>query len=323
MITDIQVQHELLKTALESTDAYLGIEEHAKNHAASGAKTTNQMLHDFTYHMSRAHDALQTLGVLDQHQDYMSRHVAIMMKLHGHDDQTISDLPYAHVPAADVGEVEESVKPIKIKMNYPKASKAELYQEKLRKEKGLPDPSHYKKLAAQKQKEIEDMKSESRVISFTSYISEEKENVVSEKEINEIVDELSWEDIVDFYDDDVLVDVENEEELDEALSAQARIKKRQAFQRSKGKRNLARNLKLRRTSDPSTLQKRARQAAKRSIYKRLLKGRNRSQLSPAEKDRIEKQVSSMKNVMATLQQKFVPKIRSIEQKRIAHYRGKK
>jgi hypothetical protein len=56
---------------------------------------------------------------------------------------------------------------------------------------------------------------------------------------------------------------------------------------------------------------------------KLLKGRNKSQLSTSEKDRIEKQLSSMKNVMSTIQQKFIPKIRSIEQKRLANYRGKK
>jgi len=111
--------------------------------------------------------------------------------------------------------------------------------------------------------------------------------------------------------------------LDEALSAQARQKKRQSFQRSKGKRNLSRGMKLRRASDPSTLQKRARLAARRSIMNKLLKGRNKSQLSNSEKDRIEKQLSSMKNVMSTIQQRFVPKIRSIEQKRLANYRGKK
>ena len=199
-------------------------------------------------------------------------------------------------------------------------------QQKLRKEKGLPDPSQYKKMGDQKQKEINSMKSESKVISFNEYINEEVEDTLSEKEIEQMANDLSWEDIVDLYEDDDLVDVDQDpmyEELDEALSAQARMKKRQAFQRSKGKRNLSRGLKLRRASDPSTLQKRARLAARRSIMKKLLKGRSKGQLSTSEKDRIEKQLASMKNVMSTIQQRFVPKIRSIEQKRLANYRGKK
>jgi hypothetical protein len=49
---------------------------------------------------------------------------------------------------------------IKIKVNMPKPTKAEIAQAKYRKEKGLPNPNQYKAMAAQKQKEIDDMKSE-------------------------------------------------------------------------------------------------------------------------------------------------------------------
>jgi hypothetical protein len=49
---------------------------------------------------------------------------------------------------------------IKIKVNMPKPTKAEIAQAKYRKEKGLPNPSQYKTMAVQKQKEIDDMKSE-------------------------------------------------------------------------------------------------------------------------------------------------------------------
>lgn len=328
MITDLQIQHELLKTALEATDAYLGVEEHAQLHYSSGAPVTNQMLHDFTYHMARAHDALQALGVLDQHQEYMNNHVKVMMKYHGHDDETIADLPYVHVPKADVGEVEESVKPLKIKINYPKPTAQEkMYaqHQAIRKSKGLPDPEVYKKQAMQKQKEMESMR-ESPVVSFTDYLKEGKEeNNLSEEEIDKLVNSLSWDDIVDLYSEDELVeeDDNDEDDLNEALTAQGRLKKRQAFARMKGKRLTSRNLKLRRASDPNTLQRRARVAARNAIYRKLLKGRDRSTLSASEKSRIEAQVARMKNVMSTIQQKFVPKIRSIEQKRLASYRGTK
>lgn len=99
-------QHELLKTALEATDAYLGVEKKAK----AAGKADNAMIHDFSYHMSRAHDALQQIGILDEHQDYMTLHVDEMLKLSKHDDPTLSDLPYAHVPRPDFGDVEEEVK---------------------------------------------------------------------------------------------------------------------------------------------------------------------------------------------------------------------
>ena len=411
MITDIQVQHELLKTALLATDGYLNVEAHAKKAGEASAP----MLKEFTSFYNIAYQALNSLGILDQHEAYMKDHLKVMWSLSQDEDATLADDPYTSNPSGGGG-MDESVtfkiqeaskrpdRPLpktdlrvgdKVvadtsKENYPGGHKQRtgtvtrvgekgvhiktddskepewhpyeivkkhkdkgantgnlfsedmdeafkaptptaaerMYanQQKLRKEKGLPDPSQYKKMADQKQKEIQGMKNENRVISFNAYINEEVEDNLSEKEIEEMVNTLDWEDIVDLYDENELVDVEEDpmyEELDEALSAQARQKKRQSFQRSKGKRNLSRGMKLRRASDPSTLQKRARLAARRSIMNKLLKGRNKSQLSNSEKDRIEKQLSSMKNVMSTIQQKFIPKIRSIEQKRLANYRGKK
>lgn len=317
MITDLQVQHELLKTALLATDNYLNVEAHAKQ---SGTASPG-MLKEFTTFYNVAHQALDSLGVLDQHEPYMKDHLKTMWDMANEEDATLADDPYTAMPGAKGG-MDEAFK-------APTPTAAErMYanQQKLRKEKGLPDPSQYKKMGDQKQKEVDSMKNETKILSFNSYITEEVENTLSEKEIEEMANSLTWEDIVDLYEDDDLVDVDEDpmyEELDEALSAQARMKKRQAFQRSKGKRNLSRGLKLRRASDPSTLQRRARQAARRSVMKRLLRGRDKSQLSTSEKDRVEKQLSGMKNVMATIQQKFVPKIRSIEQKRLASFRGKK
>ena len=317
MITDIQVQHELIKTALSATDGYLNVEAHAKKAGEASAP----MLKEFTSFYNIAYQALNSLGILDQHEPYMKDHLKVMVSLSQDEDATLGDDPYTSNPSGGGG-MDEAFK-------APTPTAAErMYanQQKLRKEKGLPDPSQYKKMADQKQKEIEGMKNENRLISFNAYINEEVEDTLSEKEIEEMVNTLDWEDIVDLYDENELVDVEQDpmyEELDEALSAQARLKKRQAFQRSKGKRNVSRGMKLRRASDPSTLQRRARQAARRSIMNKLLRGRNKSQLSNSEKDRIEKQLSSMKNVMSTIQQRFVPKIRSIEQKRLANYRGKK
>lgn len=280
MITDLQIQHELLKTALEATDNYLFVEKRAIEQGMA----TNHMVHDFTYEMSRAHDALQALGVLDQHQDYMEKHVETMLKLHGHKDRSIEDIPYSHVPMADTGEVEES-----------------------------------------------------RIKSFSNFIVEKKSDEITEEEIDQMVESLTWEDIIDLYDDSELIyekedDEEPEDEdekeleedfLDEKLSVQARIKKRQAFTRTRGKRNTARNIKLRRASSTEVLKKRAVLAARRAVYKRILRGRDKASLSAAEKDRIEQQVARMKYLQTSIALKMMPKMRSIEQKRLASYRNPK
>jgi hypothetical protein len=271
MINDLNIQHELLKTALESTDAYLGVEKQA----VAAKKATPMMIHDFTYHMSRTHDALQSLGVLNQHQEYMTSHVETMSKLFGDDDANLGDLPYAHLPAADFSGIDES-----------------------------------KKLSH---------KQESVVTSFVNFIAEKRE-IFSEEDITEMVDSLTWEDIVDLYPAEDLIEEETEQ-LDEKISAQSRLKRRQGFARGKTKRNTSKGIKLRRASTPAILQKRAQLAARRAIYQRLLRGRDKSSLSASEKDRVEQQVKSMKNIQVSIATRMVPKMRSIEQKRLANYRG--
>jgi len=271
MINDLNIQHELLKTALESTDAYLGVEKQA----VAAKKATPMMIHDFTYHMSRTHDALQSLGVLNQHQEYMTSHVDTMSKLFGDDDANLGDTPFAHSPAADYNGMEES-----------------------------------KKLSH---------KQESVVTSFANFIAEKKE-VFSENDITEMVDSLTWEDIVDLYPEEDLIEEETEQ-LDEKISAQSRLRRRQSFARGRTKRSTAKGIKLRRASTPDVLNKRAQLAARRAMYQRLLRGRDKASLSASEKDRVEQQVKSMKNIQASIAVRMVPKMRSIEQKRLAHYRG--
>ena len=113
-----------------------------------------------------------------------------------------------------------------------------------------------------------------------------------------------------------------EEFIDEKFTAQSRLKKRQAFARMKSKRNSARNIKLRRPSSMNILKKRAILAARRAVYNRFLRGRDKSTLSAAEKDRIEQQVSRMKYMQQAIATKMIPKMRSIEQKRLSNYRTK-
>ena len=316
MITDIQVQHELLKTALEATDNYLFIEKRA----VEAGQATPTMVHEFTYEMSRAHDALQTLGVLDQHQPYMDTHVQAIAKLYGYPTSTLLNQPYAHVPAADFGEVEESKEfwdSAEERADMPKEKLSPAWKAKAKARAaaaGRKYPNMVDNVwAAQKQEAI--------VLSFANFIAEENEDTTfSDDEINEMVESLTWEDIIDLYPEEELVE-DNDDQIEEALSAQARLKKRQSFARGRSKRATAKGIKLRRASTPAVLQKRAQLAARRAIYQRLLRGRDKASLSASEKDRVEQQVARMKNIQASIATRMVPKMRSIEQKRLAHYRG--
>lgn len=155
--------------------------------------------------------------------------------------------------------------------------------------------------------------------SFVEIILEQEtaEDGLSDDDLNAMVEGLTWDDISDLYDADELIEVDaDQEEIDEALSASARLKKRMVFARHKAKRVQLRGIKLRRASDFATLKKRATNAARRSITKRLLRGRDKASLSPAEKDRIEQQVRRMKNIQNILAQRMIPKIKKIEQGRL-------
>ena len=304
MSHDLNIQHELLKTALEATDAYLGIEKQA----VAANKANPMMIHDFTYHMSRTHDALQSLGVLNEHQEYMTSHVVTMSKLFGGDDANLAD-------TNGMDESKEFWDSAKERADEPKEKLSPAWKTKAKARAasaGRKYPNMVDNVwAARKQ--------ESVVTSFANFIAEKKEEI-SEEDINEMVDSLEWEDIVDLYPEEDLIEEETEQ-LDEKISAQSRLKRRQGFARGKGKRTTAKSIKLRRASTPQTLQKRAQLAARRAIYQRFLRGRDKSALSASEKDRIEQQVKNMKSIQSSIATRMVPKMRSIEQKRLANYRG--
>ena len=266
MIQDINVQHELLKTALSATDVYLGIE----SKAVEGKSANTVMLKDFINSYNIAWKALDSLGVLDQHEEYMKEHLKTLWNMAKKEDSTLADDPYVESSGSSGG-VDES-------------------------------------------KEI---------LSFSAYLVEKKSDDLvefSEDDINEMVNVLEWEDIVDLYPEE---DLEIEEQLEEKISAASRLKRKQSFRRGKNKRNIAKTIRLRRSSTPQQLKNRAISAARRSMYAKMLKGRNKASLSASEKDRMEAQVGKMKNITSVVAMRMVPKLRSLEQKRLAHKRGGK
>lgn len=313
MINDLNVQHELLKTALIATDNYLGIEK--KTIASNAANPV--IMKEFINHYNIAYQALMSLGVLDQHEEYMKNHLNTMWDYAKDEDATLADEPYASTPGGGGGmdESKEFWDSAKERADEPKEKLSPAWKAKAKARAaaaGRKYPNMVDNVwAAQKQ--------ESVVASFANFIAEKREQF-SEDDINEMVDSLKWEDIVDLYPEEDLIE-EEAEQLDEKISAQSRLKRRQSFARGKGKRTTAKSIKLRRASTPETLQKRAQLAARRAIYQRFLRGRDKSALSASEKDRIEQQVKGMKNIQSSIATRMVPKMRSIEQKRLAHYRG--
>lgn len=327
---DTVLRQDLIDVALRATDAYLGVEKHAMKNGFA----TQQDIHDFTFYLSKAHDALTQLGDIDNHEDYMSNHVDTMMKLSKHDDSTLADLPYAHVPKSDTGDIEESVRIDEeaSKGLAAKAAKSGISLGTLKKvyargvaawrtghrpgttpqQWGMARVNSYITKGKTYQTADKDLHEGSK---------KKKGDHIGDSDINDMVKSLEWDDIADTYQkDEVVLEQLKEDVLDEKLSAAARLKKQRDFRRTGAKRNIARGMRLQRVSSPDRLKQRAIVAARRLLSKRFLRGRDKSELSPQEKDLLEQKLKRLQQlgVQATLATRLMPKIRSIEQKRLKH-----
>lgn len=144
------------------------------------------------------------------------------------------------------------------------------------------------------------------MIKFKEFILDED---ISDKEIDDIIESLTWEDIIDLYEDDELV-------LDEALTNTERIRKGQKMRSRKAMLALARKVKLKRASSTDVLTRRSKTSARTLMYKKLLKGRHKSQLSAAEKSAVEARVSKLLAMNKNLSARLMPKVKQLERTRL-------
>ena len=148
------------------------------------------------------------------------------------------------------------------------------------------------------------------MIRFSEFILEE----VTEEEIDALIESIEWEDIIHMYDESELVM--------EAISATERIKMSQKMKSRKFLMAMARKVKLKRAAPTDVLTKRSKVSARKLVMRKLLKGRNKSELSASERNNIEARASKMLSMMKNLPTKLLPKVKEIERKRLAS-KGKK
>ena len=148
-----------------------------------------------------------------------------------------------------------------------------------------------------------------------------------EKELEADVHALTWDDLVDLYDEDEIEYDESPdeegEELEEGITPAGRLKKKFNAMRTKSRRMMARNIAIKRVSSPEKLKSRSIRAARRMVYKRLLRNRDISTVSATEKTRLEGQIKRMAPMVARLSVRVMPAVRKLEQSRIKNSRTKK
>jgi Family of unknown function (DUF5824) len=325
---DTVLRQDLIDIALRATDAYLGVEKHSMKNGFA----TNQDIHDFSFYLSKAHDALTQLGDIDNHYGYMIDHVNTMMKLANHDDSTLADLPFVHVPKSDTGEVAEETRLDEeaSKGLAAKAAKSGISLSTLKK-------VYSRGVAAWKTGHRPGTTPQQwGMARVNSYITKGKTYHTADKDLHEetkkkdnekidttelekIANTLSWEDIADTYEKEDYA-TEEVELTNEGLSPAARLKKQRDFRRTGVKRNILRGMRLQRVSSPERLKQRAVVAARRLLSRRFLAGRDRAALSPQEKDILEQRLKRLQQlgVQTMLAQRLMPKIRRIEQTRLKH-----
>lgn len=149
-------------------------------------------------------------------------------------------------------------------------------------------------------------------------------------ELEAEADTLSFEDMIEYgmYDvEDFEIDEDDphsDVQITEALSVQGRMKRRFAARKNKQKLKIARNLAMRRASSPDRLKKRANRGARGMIYKRLLRGRARGKLPPAERARLEKMIDTrFTGFISRLSSRMMPAMRKAEIARLKKSRGSK
>jgi len=115
------------------------------------------------------------------------------------------------------------------------------------------------------------------------------------------------------------VDADNilEEEVDEALNMQQRMKRSRMMKRLKSRIKIGRDRAKRKMADKKKLEKRANRKARDFIVRKLTKDIPKSELSFARKQEIEKRLDkpALKSRLKRLAKRFYPKVRKAEVER--------
>ena len=110
--------------------------------------------------------------------------------------------------------------------------------------------------------------------------------------------------------------------MEEALTIQQRMKRSRVMKAKSG--IIARKLEraLNRKADSKTLQKRAQKTARNIIAKKMLQGRDKSELSLSSRENLEKKLGKKKGVINKIAKKLLPQIRKKEVERFKKLKEK-
>jgi rRNA maturation endonuclease Nob1 len=107
----------------------------------------------------------------------------------------------------------------------------------------------------------------------------------------------------------------NSEEVDEALDASQRMKAKATFRKNKAKIIAGRKRAEKKTANAETIAKRAKKAARKAVEKKLLKDKDKGELSYAQRQGLEKKLDAKKGAIDKLTKKLIPVMKKKERER--------
>ena len=114
----------------------------------------------------------------------------------------------------------------------------------------------------------------------------------------------------------ILADSDIDKELDEVLSIQTRMRMKASMRKNKAKIKLGRRRADRKLADTGRLTKRARRQARNSILNKILKGKDKSELSYGARADIERRVNKRAALIQRMARKLLPKVRKADREKM-------
>lgn len=107
-----------------------------------------------------------------------------------------------------------------------------------------------------------------------------------------------------------------EDQVIEALSTQQRIKLKQAIRRNKARIAIGRKKAMRKTATAEVIKKRAHRRARNQLLKKLLKGKDKSDLPYSTRASYEKMVNKRQTAINRIAKKLIPMVRKQDREKL-------
>lgn len=114
---------------------------------------------------------------------------------------------------------------------------------------------------------------------------------------------------------------EENADFSEAMSLQHRMKMKAAFRKNKAKIMLGRKKAAKKLASPEKLKKRAEKAARQILIKKILKQRNKDDLSFAGRASIEKKLANKKGAIKKIAKRLLPQIKAKDKAKLKRTPG--